>query len=478
MSDETALAALFDSVDVGAPPPAPPDYPQRLLRLARRSARRRRLAGGLAVTAVVVAATFAVPPAVRYLDTDPAPLTSGQDTRQPSLPDRFARRSVFTADLDQAPAGRAIALYTYGNAELFHDSRVLVVGADADTYRRVPAVENGSSSQLGAPSALLSPDGTRVAVGSLPVARGVTLVDLATGQRREYPTARPGSVALLAWSPDGRYVAYRASPRAISQMPADSCPQATTDPDEYAGSRLAVLDMVSGQSTEYPQLGSVCRAAYGPDGRLAVQAGRAVTILATSGAPERQLPVPDGFDLVPGVAWSPDGTRLAASSATEHQLDFLDPTGARDAAAPALSLPRESASIPVLGWRSATSVLLQDWGGNDDGSYENGTGGYESTIAEVPVDGSPGRVMATFSTATDCEFGTQDCMVNDLRVATGLIGRMTVRAAGPPERGPWPHRIVLATVLAAAILLAGLTATLLLLRRRRRRRIVPHPAHE
>jgi hypothetical protein len=65
----------------------------------------------------------------------------------------------------------------------------------------------------------------------------------------------------------------------------------------------------------------------------------------------------------------------------------------------------------------------------------------------------------------DCEFGTRDCMVNDLRLATGLIGRMAVRPAGPPEGGPWPQRIVMATVLAAGILLAGFTAaTLLVLR--------------
>jgi hypothetical protein len=469
MNDETVLATLFDSVDLGTPPPAPADYPQRLLRLGRRSVGLRRLAGGLAVVAVLVVTTFAEPAAVRYLGNDRAPLPTAQNARQPSLPDRFAARSMFTASLDQAPAGRAIALYDYGNAELFHDSRVLVVGADADTYRRVPAIEGRSSSKLGNPSALLSPDGTRIAVGSDPVARSVTLVDLATGGRREYPTTRPGSVFLLAWSSDGRYVAYRTSPSPIAQLPADDCPQATTDSDEYTGSRLAVLDLVTGRSTEYPQLGSVCRAAYGPGNRLAVQTGRVLAILAPSGARERQLPLPDGFDLVPEVAWSPDGTRLAASSRTVQQLVFLDPTGARATAAPALSLPRESASIPVLGWRSGTSLLLQDWGGNADGYYENGTGRYESTIAEVPVDGSPGRVIATFSTATDCEFGTQDCMVNDLHLATGLIEHMTIRPAGPPERGPWPQRVVTVTILAAGILLAGTAAATLRLRGRHRR---------
>jgi hypothetical protein len=473
MNDETALTALFDSVDIGTPPPASPDDPERLLRLGRRSVRRRRLAGGLAAVAVLVGATLAVPPAVRYLDSDRVPLNPGQNTGQPSLPDQFARRSVFTNDVDRAPAGRAIALYTYGNAELFQDSRVLVVGADADTYRRVPAVEDRSSSHQGEPSALLSPDGTRVAVGSNDVARDLLLVDLTTGHTREYPAIRPASLKLLAWSPDGRYVAYRTSaPLQTGQVPDDNCPL-TTDPndDEYAGSELAVLDLDTGQSTGHPELGSVCRAAYGPDGRLAVQAVRTIDILATSGARERQFPVPDNFDLVPGVAWSPDGTRLAASSLTDQELEFLDPTGARATVQPALRLPRQSAYIPVLGWRSATTLLLQDWGGNADGSYDNGSGRYESTIAEVPIDGSPGQVIATFSTATDCEFGTQDCMVNDLHLATGLIGQLTIRRAGPPERGPWPQRVVSFTIVAAGILIIGGTATTgLILRRRRRRR--------
>jgi len=473
MSDETALTALFDAVDIGTPPHAPPDLPQRLLRLGRRSVRRRRLAGVLAVAAVLVVATVAVPPAVRYLDSDRPPQQTGQDTGQPSLPDQFARRSVFTADLDRAPTGRAIALYTYGNAELFHDSRSLVVGADADTYRRVPAIESRYSSHGASPSALLSPDGTRIAVGSLQVASDVVLVDLATGRSREYPTNRPGSITLLAWSPDGRYVAYRTStPLPVDQVPDDNCPQTATDFDEYAGSELAVLDLVTGESTGHLELGSVCRAAYGPDGRLAVQAGRTISILTTSGERERQLPVPDGFDLVPDVAWSPDGTRLvaSASSFTDHRLEFLDPTGTRATAAPELNLSRASAYMPVLGWRSATSLLLQDWA-PDGGSFEIGSGPYESTIAEVPIDGSPGRVLATFSTATDCEFGSQDCMVNDLHLATGLIGQMTVRRAGPPEYGPWPPRLVTAFVLAAGILVVGVTvATRLILRRRRRRR--------
>lgn len=235
---------------------------------------------------------------------------------------------------------------------------------------------------------------------------------------------------------------------------------------------LAVLDLATGESTGHLELGSVCRAAYGTDGRLAVQAGRTISILARSGERERQLPVPDGFDLVPAVAWSPDGARLAlsASSFTDHRLGFLDPTGARATAAPELNLPHATGSVPVLGWRSPTSLLLQDRA-RGGGSFETGSGPYESTIAEVPIDGSPGRVLATFSTARDCEFFNQDCMVDDLHLATGLIGQMTVPRAGPPEYGPWPPRLVTAFVLAAGILVLGVTvATRLLIRRRRRRR--------
>jgi hypothetical protein len=121
-----------------------------------------------------------------------------------------------------------------------------------------------------------------------------------------------------------------------------------------------------------------------------------------------------------------------------------------------------SSSAPT---RTPTGGYPRSKAGNVDGTYENGTGRYKSTVAEVPVDGSPGCVIAAFSTATDCDFGTRDRTVNDLRLATGVIGRMAVRPAGPPERGPWPQPIVMATVLAAGILLAGFTAaTLLVLR--------------
>ncbi|MEV0717439.1 hypothetical protein [Asanoa sp. NPDC050611] len=111
-----------------------------------------------------------------------------------SLPDRFAGYSMFTSTVTDAPLGRAIALYGYGNGEMFNMFQPLVVGADGDTYRRVDAMQERDR-----PSTLLAPDGTQVLLGD---DRGATdelvLVDLGTGEERQLPlggtvgSRRPG----------------------------------------------------------------------------------------------------------------------------------------------------------------------------------------------------------------------------------------------------------------------------------------------
>jgi hypothetical protein len=193
---------LFATLPDEPAPPLPPDYMDTVVARGRRSVRRRRIGTAAAWAAVVLALAVVAFPVVQPRLQPAARL----DT--PSLPDRFAGYSVLTSTVSKAPAGRAIALYTYGNGELFNMFQPLVVGAARDTYRQVDAMN-----ERDLPSALLAPDGSRVLLGDDRGATGdLVLVDLTTGKRRLIPLGASLGVRLLAWSPDGRFVAYSAAP--------------------------------------------------------------------------------------------------------------------------------------------------------------------------------------------------------------------------------------------------------------------------
>jgi hypothetical protein len=150
---------------------------------------------------------------------------------RPSLPAQFADFSRFTSRAVDRPAGRAIALYEYGSSELFVSWQTLVVGADQDTYRRLDMETDP------APPVKLSPDGRFVMY--FHASRGTdefTLLDLTTGQTSirhsvEWVSNVGASIDMLAWSPDGRYLAYAVPAPPPARHRGQLVPERCPDPE-------------------------------------------------------------------------------------------------------------------------------------------------------------------------------------------------------------------------------------------------------
>ncbi|WBB64824.1 hypothetical protein [Micromonospora sp. WMMD812] len=431
------------------PPPAPPGYLDTVLTRGRRSVRRQRI-GAAAVWAVVVLILAAL-----VVPDVPLPVRPAAPSTKPSLPESFAGYSMLTSTVAKAPPGRAIALYGYGNGETFNMFQSLVVGADADTYRRVDAMEERDR-----PSALLAPDGTRVLLGD---ERGATddliLVDLSTGERRSIPLGDPVGVRLLAWSPDGRHIAYSAAPLTNS---GEFGTVNLVEAEVARTGTLRLLDLSTGHSTEVPAIKPAWTAAFAPDSRrLAAQVGQQAHLMDLDGREYGSLEIKAGRELAADVGWSPDGRFLAtvpwiydgpfngtSGGETGRHGTFLWKVGDVD------FMPVEGTSTPptpvrdvvqLLGWRSAASVVVATIN----------TAGHTS-LAEIQLDTGTRRTLSRFDTGHNCELGTQTCQVFDLHLATGLLPDLTVRSAGRPQRGPRPTLVTVVlgvVVLAAAFLL-------------------------
>ncbi|GAA4565480.1 hypothetical protein GCM10023176_13700 [Micromonospora coerulea] len=438
---------LFATLPDEPAPPMPAGYLDTVLTLGRRSARRRRIGTAAVWAVVVLLLAVLVVPGVQL------PVQTAAPSTKPSLPDRFAGYSMLTSTVAKAPPGRAVALYGYGNGETFNMFQSLVVGADGETYRRVDAMEDRSR-----PSALLAPDGTRVLLGDDRGATGdLILVDLTTGKRRSIPLGAPVGVRLLAWSPDGRHVAYSAGPLTGS---GEFGTVNVVEAEVARTGTLRLLDLSTGRSTEVPAIRPAWTAAFAPDSRrLAVQVGQKAHLIDLDGHEYGSVQITAGRELAANVAWSPDGRFLATvpwlydgpfngttGGDTGHgtflwkvgNVEFVPVTGASTPPAPVQDV------VQLLGWRSAGSVVV---------ATINAAG--HASLAEVQLGSGTRRTMSRFDTGHNCELGMQSCQVFDLQLATGLVPDLTVRHAGRPQRGPWPAALTIpvATVVPAAALL-------------------------
>ena len=374
---------------------------------------------------------------------------TGTGRGAPSLPDRVAGYSHLTTAVSSSPPGRALALFQFGYGVEFLDfPQAVVVGADGDVARRVDLAEDSSWPQTqGDPAPmLLSPDGTRVAVGDADAdTPEVAVVDLATGAVQRHPVPPGRRVIPLAWSPDGRRLAYLGT--AFTGSPLW---------DAQVDGDVGLLELDSGQAAALPGATGVQAVAFAPDSsELALQrsdaAGGGLDVVPLDGGGAgRTLPLAAGHHLDGAAAWSPDGALLATSSSGEG-IAFVDATGAsRPTPGP---LDRGVAGPgPVLGWTAPDHVvvLLPDPPDADPDRHR---------LLDVPLDGAAPRQVSEVPTS-DASYG-----VARFQLATALLPGIEVREAGDVDRGRWPLALRLGVALALAVLAAGATALLVRLRR-------------
>jgi hypothetical protein len=367
----------------------------------------------------------------------------------PTIPDRMAGYSHLTADVSSSPPGRGVALFQFGLGVEFLDfPQAVVVGAGGDVYRRVDLAEGraGPETQGDPAPMLLSPDGTRVAVGNHDAdPPDLAILDLASGQVEEYPVPAGHSVRPVAWAADGRRLAYVGNPEA-------------TNP--HGGGPLTgdvgLLDLVSGEATALDGATGVSTAAFAPDGReIAVQrAGGTLEVLPLDGGAGRTLSPPSGFRLAGPDAWSPDGALLAVwrttgtcpglgsdpppACAADEVVSFVDATG-RDGPTPEPLTRGVVAPGYVLGWTAPDRVVvLVPEPIEELGEPE------EYRVLDLPLGGGEPRQLTAVPT------GGGNYGVGDFYLAGGLLPELEVRAAGDPDRGRWPLWLRLGTALVVA----------------------------
>lgn len=403
-----------------------------------------RMVGGLPVVVGAAAAALAV-----ALTAHSG--TAAADPGEVAVPAQLAPYSHLTGSVSSSPPGAVVALFQHGwGVEFLDFPQAVVLGAGGDVYRRVDAAEDraGPETQGDPAPMLLSPDGTKVAVGDHDTDEpDVVVVDLRTGRTTTHPLPTGRSVVPLAWSHDGETVAHLLS---------------TEPTNPYSGSRIVgdvgLLDLTD-DTTEVLEERTAVAVAFSPDdSELAVERtgveDRISVVELGSGA--RRAIESDGV-LAGPAAWSPDG-RLLATTTTRPDiglpnidspgiptgLAFSDAAGGTDVPA-ARRLPL-TAPGRVLGWSASDEVVLL-----------LGTGVDELVLSRVPLDGAEPRDLMRLS-----DLGRYG--VGRFQLASDTAARLQVVHPAVVDRGPWP--LPVRGALALVVGLAAWLAVRLVLRRR------------
>ncbi len=384
----------------------------------------------------------------------------------PAVADVMPDYSYLTGDVSRAAPGQAIALYQQGyGVEVMDFPQAVLLGADGSSSRRVDYAEGRGGSQMqGDPAPmLLSPDGRRVAVGSFdtsPTDLGVLSLEDASVISHDLDGNR--SVVPLAWSADGRYLALATTAETYN-------PFGALHPRRFRGEAF-LLDTESGARRSLG-VAKASAAAFSRSGdELALDRGRAVTVVNLRGEALRTIETSAGIALNGPNAWSPDDTLLAMTDLSSahcqagvdaaqtyddsiwtecvQDIEGISFVAAQDQSSIAVPEPIRRATAGdglVLGWSGDRDVVVFDntAGGRDGAQY---------FLRSVSLSDGRSRTLSQITGAGNFEVGS-------FQMASALVPDLDVVPAGPVDRGPWPWiPAITASVLAA--LTAGLALRL------------------
>jgi hypothetical protein len=297
---------------------------------------------------------------------------------------------------------------------------------------------------------LLSPQGTHVAVGDHDIGGAdLAVVDLRTGHSTLYPLPAGRSIVPLAWSPDGKRVAYQ-----FSAEP--------TNP--YGGfpitGDIGLLDVQTGTAEAVPGASDVKTAAFSPDGtELALQHGAlggTLEVVSLVGDSPRVIPAPARV-LDGPTAWSPDGLLLATTEAhtcpygdlgpcdaDRNDISFVDATGQGRRVPDALRVDVLD-SYGVLAWTGPGEIAVRAGNTLTDAGFNPDT----YWVTAVPLDGGDPRRLSAIP-------GGPNYGVWRFQLASALLSDVEVRAASDIDRGPWPLTLRVLVVLLTGVAVAAM----------------------
>jgi len=331
------------------------------------------------------------------MDMSPPELVAG-----PSVPEHIELPPNWTVPVEESPLGRATVM-------LDAMDRYYAIAADSRRVRALPEVAERCTLLE---EAMLSPDGTRIAVSG---EVDVLVVDLTTGEHRVYPVEDAVDdammVTMLAWSPDGRLIACSVDGELVLL--------------EVPGGRVRVVDLD----------GEDCGgAAFSPDAsRLAVDLdeGVALVVFDVDGdvASMVALPTEEDEELSGSAAWSPDGRLVAVERARpdlnaeggaeaeleEYAVTFIDVDGDEPVRSPHQVRLDGLEYLDIAGWRSSGAVVF----------LEHRPEGIDLVVRDL--DGTELEVLALVSTD-----------LFDVQLAPGLLHRLQTRTVGDDDAGPQP----------------------------------------
>jgi hypothetical protein len=337
------------------------EYP--VLKPALRRARRARGARLVAIPVVlglVVAGVLSLAPALTR------PSAVGTPTSPPvgvRLPDRLDAPGVVNSTIADEPPGPVpivMAGSRFPLSGLYYTNRAVTLSPTG--YRWIDW-RNAWAAMPGE-NLLLAPDGSKVAW----LEDGVKVQDLRTGQVRTVARGPfvEGTRHLMAWSPDGTYLAY------AERRPSGDVTTQTVEIgllDVVAGGVRRVIEAREPMPVDLPWV------AFSPDGlRLAYQSNGSVHVAGLGRPATWSLEMPRGAVLAGKAAWTPDGTAVAVAvpqewrdaAVTTWHLLFLDAeTGRarRDLTFP--DVPGASL-IRLVGWTPAGEVVAVAYVGRSD----------------------------------------------------------------------------------------------------------------
>lgn len=429
-----------------------------------RAVRRRRRGGGAAAGVLalgVVAAGLS-----GTLRAAPGPVQpAGGDGHGAAVPTRV---EALPSHLDQlrsdgSPAPGTERDLAVGRGSVVYSTEsgnVVLVGASDGRYHRLALSQLPDQMDIGriavsesGPGVVLSPDGRRLAWPwnekppvDRPVASGIRVADLRTGRVHTVRLYGGEGVAAsaLSWSPDGRWLTYRAE---VARSWTEGSYSSRERRIERLDTRTWRHVVVFGHAAERPAVDEAGRVSF-INGTLRRWDGHRTTVLGRADSVD--VGTPDGMGDV-GVAGpaGPDGSVPLASYGVGRGL--LLKGGARDAWYP---LPQDDypagGVLRVMGWMDATHpVVLVRKALDASSSHLDGT---------LLVMGPGGdRVVATVDKAYPDTFS----------VATDLVrpGHLSREFPGPDW--PWSTQRLLLTWGSSAVGLVLLAAVLLRLGRRR-----------